>query len=389
MLFWALFATQAAILVLTPILPDVAAEFDVSTASAAQLRSVAGITAAITALYLATVGNRFRLGVILSSGLALIGVGSLISALAPSFQVMLAAHVVIGLGLAAVLAGGFAASEAWAADGDRARVLSRALIGQPVAWIVGQPIAGFVARFDWRWTWIFVPVVGCLIALVALRLRDPTISDEGEKCDPAGLWRVPGVKSWAISEFIAFSAWGGALVYAGSVLIEAYGLDVATAGVILGAGAVFYLPGNSLGRRLVGMGTARLMIGFSLPAALAVTVFSTTLFTLPIAVAGFAAAVFFAAGRGFAGAARGLQVSDGRRLAAMSVRASADQFGYLTGTVVGGILLEAWGFPGMGFGFAVLLGISALVLLRPASTMRHHLPDPRQFLRRRTVVPGP
>jgi MFS transporter, DHA1 family, inner membrane transport protein len=387
-LFWALFATQASILVLTPILPDVAAEFGVSTASAAQLRSLAGIVAALAALYLARVGDRLPLGVILASGLGLLGVGSLTSALAPSFQVMLGAHVVIGLGLAAVLAGGFAASEAWAAPGDRSRVLSRALIGQPVAWIVGQPIVGFVGRFDWRWTWIVVPVTACLVALVALRLRDPSIGDEGENCDPVGLWRAPGVKTWAISEFIAFAAWGGALVYAGSVLIEAYGLDIAMTGLILGAGAVFYLPGNSLGRRWVELGTARLMIGFSLLAGLAVIVFSTTLFGLPLAVAGFAAAVFFAAGRSFAGAARGLQVADGRRLAAMSVRASADQLGYLAGTAVGGILLETWGFPGMGFGFAALFVTAALVLVGPARTMRHRLPDPRQFLRRTGPVPG-
>ena len=50
-----------------------------------------------------------------------------------------AAQSVIGLGLAMVLSGGLAASESWAADGESARVLSWALIGQPVAWIVGQP----------------------------------------------------------------------------------------------------------------------------------------------------------------------------------------------------------------------------------------------------------
>ncbi len=92
-----LFAAQAAILVLSPILPEVAAEFGMTTSVAAQLRSVSGVTAGIVALLLAVTGNRFRLSLLLNAGLALLATGSLISAWAPTFALLLIAQVVIGL----------------------------------------------------------------------------------------------------------------------------------------------------------------------------------------------------------------------------------------------------------------------------------------------------
>ncbi|HSK16004.1 MAG TPA: hypothetical protein VK915_07525, partial [Gaiellaceae bacterium] len=49
-LFLALLASQAGILVLTPILVEVARDFDVSTAVAGQLRTVTGLVAGVAAL---------------------------------------------------------------------------------------------------------------------------------------------------------------------------------------------------------------------------------------------------------------------------------------------------------------------------------------------------
>lgn len=385
-LFSAMFAVQSPILVLSPILPQMAEDLGVSTATAAQLRSVAGVTAGIVALVFAIHGSKTRLSVLLGTGLWLLAGGSLLTAIAPSYPVLLITHVVIGLGLAAVLSAGFAASEVWAVDGDKARVLSRALIGQPVAWIVGQPIAGLIAGFHWRWTWVAIPFAASIAALVALRFRNRAIGDDGQECDPIGLWRTSGVKVWAISEFLAFSAWGGALVFVGAVFIEGYGVDVAATGLILGAGAILYLPGNSLSRRMIDVGPVRLMVGFGLCSAVAIVAFVSTSTPLPWAIAGFGIGVFFAAGRGFAGAALGLQLSEGRRLAAMSVRAAADQFGYLAGAVVGGVFLDLWGYPGAGIGLGLLMLASALVLLSDTLPRADQLPDPRRFIRRLPVA---
>lgn len=365
-LFVAMFNTQAVILVLTPILPQIAEDFGVSVAAAAQLRSVAGLTAGIIALALATIGGRFRLSRLLGWGLGLIALGSLGSALAPNFAAMVVTHVVIGVGLAGLLSGALAASEVWAESGQSARVLSLALIGPPVAWVIGQPIVGAVASIDWRLAWIAIPLLSSLAGLVALTWRDPAISDEGRDCDPHGLWKVGGVKSWAIAELLAFAAWGGALVYSGAVFIDGYGLDVAWTGLILGGGAVLYIPGNLLATKWVRFGNVRVMVVAALLTAVTVAVFAAAQVPVAVSVVAFGLAVFFAAGRTFSGAAQGLKIAHGRRLAAMSVRAAADQFGYLAGAGLGGLLLTAWGLPGVAYGFALLLVSSALVMLPQA-----------------------
>jgi predicted MFS family arabinose efflux permease len=360
-LFAVLFAAQASILVLSPILAQVAADFGVATSTAAQLRSVSGVTAGIAALIVAVTGGRRRLSSLLSGGLLLLAAGSLGSAVAPSFGVLVAAQSVIGLGLAMVLSGGLAASESWAAAGESARVLSWALVGQPVAWIVGQPVVGWVAGSDWRWAWVAVPFASSLAALLVVAARDRASGDEGRGCDPVGLWRQPGVKPWAIGELLGFAAWGGTLVYAGAFFVETYGASVGLTGLILGAGAAAYLPGNFAGRRWLQRGPAAPLVVFALGGGAVVAVFAAVDGGVLFSAAVFGLLAFLAAGRTIAGAALGLRVARGRRLAAMSVRTSMLQFGYLAGSVLGGVALSTWGFPGMGWMFAGLFAAAAVV----------------------------
>lgn len=387
-LFTALFAAQAAILVLSPILPQMADELGVSTSAVAQLRSVSAVTAGVTALLLAVTGSRFRLAWLLNGGLIVLAVASLLSAWAPTFGVLIITHTAMGFGLAAVLSGGMAASEAWARAGESKKVLSLALIGQPVAWVLGQPVAGLVAGQDWRWAWIAVPFAAAIAGLTAVALRDRRIVDAGQECDPLGLWRQPGIKSWATSELLAFTAWGGALVFAGAVFIEEYGVSVGSTGIILGVGAAFYLPGNWLGRRLLEKGSGLLLVGFSVAAGAMVVFYGTGQLSLSVAIVGFAIAVFFAGGRTIGGAALGLQISEGRRLAAMSVRTGAGQFGYLLGAALGGLLLGAWGYPGLAWGFGILFAAAGIIHIPRSVSGRDALAMARHHLRRAASPPG-
>src|SRR5215212_8301867 len=76
LLFLCLFASQASLIALSPVLADVANDFDISTAAAGQLRTVTGVAAGITALSLGRVGRRLGLGGQLLAAAALLGVGS-------------------------------------------------------------------------------------------------------------------------------------------------------------------------------------------------------------------------------------------------------------------------------------------------------------------------
>src|SRR5919108_291269 len=163
-LFLSLFAGQAAVLVLAPILPDVAGEFGVSTATAGQLRSLSGVAGGLAAVGLGVLARRLRVRQLLAGGLALLAFGSLASASAPSFTALAAAQVAIGAGVAAVLSAGVAAAGEWARPQERTRVLSWALLGQPAAWVAGMPLVGIVAEFDWRLAWLVLPLASSALA---------------------------------------------------------------------------------------------------------------------------------------------------------------------------------------------------------------------------------
>src|SRR5690349_21451595 len=87
-LFLCLFAAQAALIAMAPVLAVAAGELHVSTAAAGQLRTITGLAAGITALTLGRVAGRVGLGRQLLAGTALLAVASIASAAAPTFALL-------------------------------------------------------------------------------------------------------------------------------------------------------------------------------------------------------------------------------------------------------------------------------------------------------------
>ena len=243
-------ASQAALLTLTPILASIAADFDVSTATAGQLRTISGLTAGVTALLTGLAAARIGLRELLLGGLVLVAVGTALSALAPHFAVLAVAQAPIGIGVGLTYSAAVAAVADWSRPDERSRVLALALLGPPLAWIFGMPIAGVAGDVTWRWAWVAVPLVLALAGIVALVLR----SSSPPAVVRAGLRRVlgePGVVRWSLGELLAYSAWLGVLLFIGALFVEVHGLSVAATGLALGVGALAYIPGNLLFRRWV------------------------------------------------------------------------------------------------------------------------------------------
>jgi MFS transporter, DHA1 family, inner membrane transport protein len=369
-LFLCLFATQAGILVLSPILVEVAAGLDVSTAAAGQLRTVTGLVAGVTALLLGRVAGRLPLRDLLRAGAVLLALGSVASAAAPSFALLVAAQVPTGLAVAILLSGGIAGASEWVAPEARSRALAWALAGQATAWIVGMPVIGLVAETSWRLAFA-VPVAASLVALGALslcRAGPPTETVAGRGL--VALLREPRVGAWALGEVLAFSAWAGTLVYGGALFVESYGTTPAVTGLVLGAVAVAYLPGNFLFRRYVAGSAQRLLIWLALAAALGAALLGSVRPAVIVSAAIFGALAFVGAGRTLAGSAFGLDAAPARRLEVAGVRAAATQAGYLGGSAVGGVALAAGGYEWLGLTFAALFVAAALPHLLLAAAGR-------------------
>jgi DHA1 family inner membrane transport protein len=370
LLFVTMFASQASLLVLTAILPDLAAGFGVSTATAGQARTLAAVAGGVTALALGRLGRHLGVRELLLLGLGLVAVGSLASALAPSLAAFACAQAAIGAAAAILLSAAVAAAGEWSQPGERARVLSWALLGQPAAWVAGMPLIGAISQFGWRYAWVAVPLAASLVALPAVALGPGRVARlpraaEAAPAQRTPVWRRPAVARWAIGELMAQSGWGATLVYAGALFIQSYGLSTGQAGLLLGAAALGYFPGTLLARRQAERHPRTLLILLGLGAA-AGTALLGLLRPSPAASLGlFAVCMAAIGGRTIAGSAFGLDAAPDQRVAVMSLRAAAVQFGYLLGAASGGAALAAGGYGLLGATLGVLFLLGVAPHLRP------------------------
>ena len=208
-LFLCLFANQSGTLVLSPILVEVARDFEVSTAAAGQLRAVSGVAAGATALAIGMLTRRAGLRRLILSGLALLAAGCLVSAAAPAFFVLALAQVPVGVAVGILLSSSVAGAAQWAPRHARAQALSWAFAGQAAAWIIGMPVIGVVGEASWRYAWLAVPLAAAVLAFAAASRLPAAPVLPGPAGGLRALVRDRDVAVWAIGELFAYAAWTG------------------------------------------------------------------------------------------------------------------------------------------------------------------------------------
>ena len=357
-LFLALLAAQAAVLVLTPILVDVARDFGVSTSAAGQVRTLTGLVAGVSALAFGRVFRGVALRDLLLGGAGLLALGSILSALAPNFAVFVLAQVPIGVAVAVLVSAGAAAAGEWAEPGRQTRLLSSTLLGPPMAWVIGMPLVGIAAEKSWRLGFLVFPLFASLVVAVALSMcRKERLPEVRPLVRLRDLLGDPVTGAWALAELLASSAWAGTLVYAGALFVETYDASPLLAGLVLAAGAVAYLPGNIVAEHVLRRRPALDVLPvIALVAGAGVVAFGAVRPSTAVSAIVFAALAFVMAARTLSGSVLGLELAPDKRLAVMGLRAAGLQFGYLVGSAAGGLALAAGGYPALG----ALLGVLCL-----------------------------
>jgi len=346
--------------VLSPILSDVADDFGVSIATAGQLRIVAAPLAAAVALLAARSLVRFSPRAVLGAGSVLVALGSVASALAPSFATLALAQVPLWAGISMLLTAAIAASAAWSTPESRTRVVATMYAGPPAAWIIGMPLIGVVAEAGWRLAFLVLPLPAALLAglAVAGRPEDAPLADAGTSL--RGLLRRSAPRRWALGELLATSAWAGTLVYSGALLTDGYGMTTTATGVALAAVAVAYLLGNQRAGGGAPDRARSTTLATSVVGAVAVAL--TWAFTPAVAVTliVFAISGAMVATRTVTATVYGFSVAGdlGREVAA--ARAVTTQLGYLIGSLAGGAAFALGGFPALAVAFGGLLLASTL-----------------------------
>ena len=371
-LFLCLFAAQAAVIAMSPVLAAAAGELHVSTAMAGQLRTITGLAAGITALMLHVLSARIGLGRQLLAGAVLLAAASIASAAAPTFAVLALVQVPVGVAVAVLTTAGTLAAAEWAAPELRTRTLSVALVGQPAAWIVGMPLVGILGERSWRLGWLALPLVAAVGAaiFVGSRAGQPPVESRPVRVrDALGDGKLVG---WLVSELLANAAWAGTLVYAGALFVESYGTSSALTGCLLAAVAVSYVAGNLVGRRVVGKQPRRVLVMLAVVLAVTDGLFGAARVGIAASTLFFAIAAFAAGGRTLVTSAFALATAPEIRSAVMGLRAATMQFGYLAGSIVGGAALTLGGYSAFGAAMGMLfLGAGAALARRPVPRATH------------------
>ena len=126
----------------------------VSAAAVASLVTVFSLVYAVTAPIAQAVAGHLKRRMAIAGGLCAIAGGCVLSALAPSYELLIAARLIMGLG--AAMTGPFltAAAATLVAPQDRARALSTVFAGVTASSVLGVPLASFLAQeMGWRWAW--------------------------------------------------------------------------------------------------------------------------------------------------------------------------------------------------------------------------------------------
>lgn len=362
-------STQASIVVLAPIVVEVATAFGVSVSTVGQARAVLAGTAVVGSLSIGSLIDRIGVRPLLLVGSLLSLSGAVITSLAPTITLFYIAQIPAGLGVACLLSGGFAGVGVYFEDRDVPWAMGYVVGLQSLAWIVGNPVIGLLTDAgSWRLAYL-VPAAVSLIALAATLIMLPRlpIRPRGDAASRGGLrlvFRDRSARRWSLSELMAYSVWTAELTFAGAFYVESYGVTQTALGFLLSLPSAVFLVSsprvaglaNRIGQKQVvilggvGMGIVLLVLFSFTP---------SIWFTLPV----FCLVAVFAALRLTGSSTLGLGQLPQRPGAMMSARTASAQLGYMIGSLVGGFVLAAGGFPALGVFLLVGLVLASVLVL--------------------------
>jgi DHA1 family inner membrane transport protein len=344
--------------VIMGLLPEVAADFAVSEASAGWLISGYALSVVVGALLLTAATTRLPRKRVLLGLLVLFIVGNALSAVAGDYGTMMAGRIIAALCHGAFFGIGSVVATGLVAEVRQARAVAIMFTGLTAANVLGVPFGTFLGQqAGWRATFWAISAIGvlALIGIAALVPADSRAQQAPSLRRELAAFRNGQVWLSLIVTVLAYGGMFGAFTYIAYTLTDVSGFAASAVPWLLVLFGVGLFAGNALGGRLADRGIDRTLITF-IAALLAVLV----LFALLAADAAAAAvALFLMGGFGF-GTVPGLQARIMRYAAQAPTLASGANIGAFNvgnalGAWAGGLGISA------GLGYTSPLWIGALI----------------------------
>lgn len=171
-----MFAIGTDSFVVAGVLGQVAGSLGVSVALAGQMVTLYALSYALLSPVIAAAAASWPRKRLLLAGLAVFVVGNVITALAPTIELVLASRLIAGLGAAMFSPTATATGALLVAPEQRGRALAIVIAGLSSATALGAPLGTFIGGWlDWRATMWFVSIVGA-VALLGVAWRLPEIA---------------------------------------------------------------------------------------------------------------------------------------------------------------------------------------------------------------------
>lgn len=246
------FAVVFAELLPVGLLPGMSRDLHVQEGTAGMIVSITALLAFVAAPGTALAVGRLDRRLVLVCLSLLTIVSSIISALAPSFAVLSAARVILGIGL-----GGFwtvaVPAAARLVPADKAHVSSTAVMsGISVAAVMAVPAGSLIgAWFDWRIAFVAASVIAVIVLALQWVFLPKIVMDEHVSVDDlAGVLKSPRNVGALLTLTFAVGGQYAGYTFIAPYLAQVTGIGTGLLSTLLFAYGLFSIAGNFIGGAL-------------------------------------------------------------------------------------------------------------------------------------------
>ena len=352
--------------VIMGLLREVGADMGVSIATAGLLISGYALGVVFGAPTLTILTGRWPRKTVLAGLMLIFIVGNIICALAPSYEILMAARIVTALAHGTFFGVGSVVATKLVAPEKRASAIAIMFTGLTVATVLGVPFGTWLGQqFGWRSTFWAVSLVGlaAFVVITALLPKDegkPEASDWRQ--DLKAISRLP-VLLGLMTTVLGYAGVFGVFTYIAPLLTQVAGLSDAAVSPILLVFGLGLIAGNLLGGRLADRNLRRTVL-------VTLALLGVTLALMPVAFLSPVLTVIFVGLLGLTAFATvaplqmwvlGKAEGAGEQLAS-SFNIAAFNLGNALGAWVGGLAIEHG--PGLAFipYVSALFPVAAIVI---------------------------
>jgi predicted MFS family arabinose efflux permease len=379
------FLTATTEFVIAGLLPELAADLDVSVARAGLLITAFAVGMIVGAPVVAIATARVPQRSTLVAALLVFSAGHVIAALSSAFAIVLVARVITALATGTFLAVAAVVAVSAAGSARGARAMGTLMSGVALATVVGVPLGSWVGQLiGWRGVFWALAVVSACAALVIGRLaphgaRDaaPSLREQAGVLSQGRLWLVLAATALVTGGFMS------AFSFVAPLLTERTGLSEGAVPFVLVGFGVGSLIGTNIAGRFGDRGPLRTFT------AIAVSSTAVLLLLIPLSTMAVPTIVLIvllgATGMAVLAIASPLAVRFGHRSASLAAALAVSAFnvGIAVGSALAGVALESslgTTGPEVVGAVMVLLGLVPLAVLGAlrATTQRDEAGEPDQ-----------